>query len=430
MLNKEELKKLTLLQDEVTNYLLNDYGLRTFSEKMINFTGGSIYIYNRFKDDLFYLDKKLKNNEEFKLYLKTRKIIKQEKRFRCCQSKIYENTYQWVDETGQQKTEKEMEMELGGEEKVGVLVIKDFNDLNIFKYRLMIVIGHAVALKLHQNKMVTELAQKCSSELIEDLLQNRVQNQKEMVKRAKLANWNLELNYQLYLIEVEAIEKIADRETFYFYEIKERVLQLVRSYIKNNIKREYIIFSYKGSIILMINYENENELEKEDIKNILREIAANLKNYYINIGAGSFVNNAADIAESYQEASYIIDFLETTGKKNILYYYNDLGILRLLWNVEKDELRTFTNDYLSKLIDYDKGNSTDWLDTLGIYLEEGGSIKKAAERLFIHPNTMSYRIKRIKEILDIDLQDKDIQLNLSAAYKICKYILQGNIDIK
>ena len=39
------------------------------------------------------------------------------------------------------------------------------------------------------------------------------------------------------------------------------------------------------------------------------------------------------------------------------------------------------------------------------------------------------KICREKEILDIDLQDKDVQLNLSAAYKICKYILQGNIDI-
>lgn len=427
MLNKEELKKLTLLQDEVTNYLLNDYGLRTFAERMSDFTGGSIYIFNRFKDDILYMDKKLKNDGDFRVFLNKRKLIKQEKVFKCCQSNISENTYQWTDDNGEQKIDSELEMELGGEEKVGVLVVKNFGELQVFEYRLLIVIGHAVALKLHQNKMVTELAQKCSSELIEDLLQNRVQDQDELIKRAELANWNLELNYQFYLIEVEAKEEIADRDTFYFYEIKERVLQLIRSYIKNNLKREYIIFSYKGSIILLINYEKESYLVKEDIKNILNIVDESLKNYYVNIGGGSFVNNALEIAESYQEASYIIDFLETTGKKNTIYYYNDLGILRLLWNVNKNELRKFSTDYLAKLIDYDKGNSTDWLDTLGVYLEEGGSIKKASERLFIHPNTMSYRIKRIREILDIDLQDKDVQLNLSAAYKICKYILQGNV---
>lgn len=427
MLNKEELKKLTLLQDEATNYLLNDYGLRTFAERMADFTGGSIYIFNRFKDDLLYMDKNLKNNSDFRLFLNKRKLIKQEKVFKCCQSNIFENTYQWTDKDGEQKTDRELEMELGGEEKVGILVVNNFDELKVFEYRLMIVIGHAVALKLHQNKMVTELAQKCSSELIEDLLQNRVQDQEELIKRAELANWNLELNYQLYIIELEAKEESADRDTFFFYEIKERVLQLIRSYIKNNIKREYIIFSYKGSIILLINYEKESALVKEDIKNILDTVDESLKNYYVNIGGGSFVKNPLEIAESFQEASYIIDFLATTGKKNTIYYYNDLGILRLLWNVKKDELRKFTKDYLAKLIEYDKGNSTDWLDTLGIYLEEGGSIKKASERLFIHPNTMSYRIKRIREILDIDLQDKDVQLNLSAAYKICKYILQGEI---
>jgi len=103
--------------------------------------------------------------------------------------------------------------------------------------------------------------------------------------------------------------------------------------------------------------------------------------------------------------------------------------MRLLWKINKEELKEFTTEYLTKLIKYDKGNSTEWLDTLGVYLEEGGSIQQAAKRLFIHPNTMSYRVKRIKEILGIDLQDQEVQLNLLAAYKICKYILEDDLDI-
>jgi DNA-binding PucR family transcriptional regulator len=125
----------------------------------------------------------------------------------------------------------------------------------------------------------------------------------------------------------------------------------------------------------------------------------------------------------------VLDFLQTTERKNVIYNYNQLGIMRLLWKINQNELKEFTIEYLAKLIEYDKGNSTEWLDTLGVYLEEGGSIQQAAKRLFIHPNTMSYRVKRIKEILGINLKDQEVQLNLLAAYKICKYILEDDLDI-
>ncbi|WP_268794128.1 helix-turn-helix domain-containing protein [Selenihalanaerobacter shriftii] len=65
----------------------------------------------------------------------------------------------------------------------------------------------------------------------------------------------------------------------------------------------------------------------------------------------------------------------------------------------------------------------EWVETLGSFLEEGGSIQKAAERLHIHPNTMSYRIKRIQDILNVNLQDFEVKLNLAIAYKIYKFIM-------
>lgn len=179
----------------------------------------------------------------------------------------------------------------------------------------------------------------------------------------------------------------------------------------------------------MINYEEDKKIIRDEIDMLLAELVASLNNYHINIGAGRFIEDIDDTAESYREADYVLDFLETTQKNDTAYFYKDLGILRLLWNVDHKDLRKFSVEYLSNLIEYDNNNSADWLDTLGVYLEEGGSIQKAAERLYIHPNTMSYRVKRIKEILGIDLQDQEVQFNLSAAYKICKLILNDDFRI-
>ncbi|MFW5718667.1 MAG: PucR family transcriptional regulator [Halanaerobium sp.] len=424
MLNKEEMQDLFFIQHELTDELLLDSGLRTFASILNKNLGADVYIFDRFRDDLIYADQKIKTDSQFNNYLKERTLIRRDTAFKCCRIEIFENQYHWQD-----KEYTELQLELGKDETVGILALSNYEEMKEYEYRVLIVVAHSLALKLHQNKLVSELAQKCSSELIEDILHNRIEDQSEIIQRGRLANWNLNLNYQLYLFSINVEKNLPTEDAYYFYEIKERVMQRLHNLMQNDISRKYILFSYEKDIVLLINYESAADVKEEEIKLIKEELTTKINRFYFNIGAGTFITDVAEIAESYQQASYVIDFLKATERQNVVYNYNQLGIMRLLWQINQEELRQFTTEYLAKLIQYDKGNSTEWLDTLGVYLEEGGSIQQAAKRLFIHPNTMSYRVKRIKEILGIDLQDQEVQLNLLAAYKICKYILEDDLDI-
>lgn len=424
MLNKDEMQDLFFIQRGLTDKLLEDAGLRTFASVLTKNIGADVYIFDRFQDDLIYADRKIKRKNDFNNYIKERKVKRKDSAFKCCRLEIFEYQYQW-----QGDLYTELQLEMGKDEVVGVLAISNYDEMSEYEFRVLIVVSQSLALKLHQNKIVSELAQKCSSELIEDIINNRIEDKSEIIKRGKLANWDLNLNYQLYLISVKVEKNVATDDAYYFYEIKERIMKKLHGVLKKKISREYILFSYDKNLVLLINYEKEDEINKEDIKIIKDELVERIDKFYFNIGSGVYIKEVTEIAESYQQASYVLDFLEATERKNIIYYYKQLGIMRLLWKINQEELKEFTTEYLAKLIEYDKGNSTEWLDTLGVYLEEGGSIQQAAKRLFIHPNTMSYRVKRIKEILGIDLQDQEVQLNLLAAYKICKYILEDDLDI-
>lgn len=424
MLNKEELQDLFFIQHELTDNLLNDSGLRTFASALNNNLGADVYIFDRFQDDVIYADQKLKKDKQFEDYIRERKLNRRDSAFKCCRIEIFEHQFIW-----QGEEYKELQLELGKEEKIGILAISNYQEMSEYEYRILIVVAHSLAVKLHQNKLVSELAQKCSSELIEDILNNRIEDQSELIQRGKLANWDLNLNYQLYLFSIEAEKNTSADDPYYLYEIRERVMKKLHSLMKNEISREYILFSYDKDIVLLINYNSESEIVKDDIQLIQKELIERIERFNFNIGAGTFITEVQQISESYQQASYVLDFLGATERQNVIYYYKQLGIMRLLWQINQEELKEFTTEYLAKLIEYDKGNSTEWLDTLGVYLEEGGSIQQAAKRLYIHPNTMSYRVKRIKEILGIDLQEQEVQLNLLAAYKICKYILEDDLDI-
>lgn len=424
MLNKEELQDLFYIQHQLTDELLKDAGLRTFAGIIHENLDADVYIFDRFQDDLIYADPRIKADSQFNQYIKNRSLKRKDSVFKCCRNEIFEFQFQW-----QEKEYSELQLQLGQEETVGVIAVSNYKEMSEYEYRILIVVAHSLALKLHQNKLVSELAQKCSSELIENILNNRIDDKSEVIQRGRLANWDLSLNYQLYLLSINLEKNVPVEDAYYFYEIRERVMQRLHHLLQTEIPCEYILFSYEKNIIIMINYSSEAEVEKGHIQSILKELNEKIDKFYFNIGAGSFITGVEKISESYQQAAYVLDFLKATERKNVIYNYNQLGIMRLLWQINQDDLREFTTEYLAKLIEYDKGNSTEWLDTLGVYLEEGGSIQQAAKRLFIHPNTMSYRVKRIKEILGINLQDQEVQLNLLAAYKICKYILEEDLDI-
>ena len=65
---------------------------------------------------------------------------------------------------------------------------------------------------------------------------------------------------------------------------------------------------------------------------------------------------------------------------------------------------------------YDRKNKTELLDTLRVYLESGSNAAEAAKKLFIHRNTLYQRMKKIEEIIQVDLKDTRIRLFILMSY--------------
>ena len=204
MLNKHELQDLFYIQHQLTDNLLTDSGLRTFASVLNKNLDTDVYIFDRFQDDLIYADQKIKKDSQFTDYIKERKLKRKDTAFKCCRVEIFEYQYQW-----QGEEYKELQLDMGKEEKVGILAVANYQDLGEYEYRILIVVANSLAVKLHQNELVSELAQKCSSELIEDIINNRIDNESEIIQRGKLANWDLSLNYQLYLFSINADKNLS-----------------------------------------------------------------------------------------------------------------------------------------------------------------------------------------------------------------------------
>src|SRR5690606_25662226 len=84
--------------------------------------------------------------------------------------------------------------------------------------------------------------------------------------------------------------------------------------------------------------------------------------------------------------------------------FEDTGIHRIISMIPNiEDIRDFCQDFLGDLKRYDPENGKVLLETLHVYLLSNCSIKETAKKMFLHPNTVAYRIKKIREIVKYDL---------------------------
>ena len=98
-------------------------------------------------------------------------------------------------------------------------------------------------------------------------------------------------------------------------------------------------------------------------------------------------------------------------------YFTDLSVYRLLLQIEHNpEMIAFQEEVLGALIAHE--NSMELLRTLEAYFEHNGNLSQTAEAMYIHRNTLLYRMERIAEITNLDLNDPENRLALQLALRI------------
>lgn len=114
------------------------------------------------------------------------------------------------------------------------------------------------------------------------------------------------------------------------------------------------------------------------------------------------------------------DIRQFDSGTNIL-SYADLGIQRFILEHPEEEVFEFVQEVLGPLIEYENSRKGDLLKTLFVYLEWNQNIKKTADILHVHINTLNYRLQRIGEILSIDLTNSRQLLNIHLALTMYEY---------
>jgi len=137
-------------------------------------------------------------------------------------------------------------------------------------------------------------------------------------------------------------------------------------------------------------------------------------------GIGRPAGELPDWKDSYREAVQALSMAARLREYKPL-YFGDLSVYRLLFQLEGNpELEAFCREALGPLLEYEGGG--DLLETLEAFCERLGNLSQTAEKLFIHRNSLLYRMERISQIAGLDMNNPDTRLSVHLALKVRKML--------
>jgi sugar diacid utilization regulator len=178
------------------------------------------------------------------------------------------------------------------------------------------------------------------------------------------------------------------------------------------IGRDCLVTCRNATTILV----SAGELDHADLH---RAISADVGSNRGSIGLGSLVDAPSALPRSLSEAQRAFKIKQASPTPYGSRRFEDLGVYRILDSGEgRPEVRTFVQEWLGALLDYDRTKGAELVKTLAHYLDCGGNYDLTAKSLQIHRSTLRYRLARIRDITDRDLQDVDTRLNLHLATRV------------
>ncbi len=167
----------------------------------------------------------------------------------------------------------------------------------------------------------------------------------------------------------------------------------------------------------------------EPLVDELRRVQAGLK-APVAIGISSVCVGAAALADGFEEARHALLGATILKREPSVMSYDELGPYKYLLRIALDTgVRDATVDAVARLAEYDRDRGASLLPTLEEFLSRRGNISATSEALFVHPNTLRQRLRRIGELSGIDLR-RDDWLMIEIAVKMVRLrsALGGSAD--
>lgn len=220
------------------------------------------------------------------------------------------------------------------------------------------------------------------------------------LERLKRSNFHQNTDSYIFIFNIKNIKN--EKEDYFLKALRE-----INSKLISVLKDDYLIC-----------YLNENYSSSTFSK-----IDNLLFTYHLDGIVSSKILDLYKLDEIFSLNVKLLTALNNSFLEYKLYKEEDYKIILPFLEIDKNILFSFLNEKIAKLYHYDLINKTNYIDTLYAYILNERSLNEASKILYLHKNTILYRLDKIKNIANINLENYNEKLSYIFSIVLLYYLL-------
>lgn len=303
--------------------------------------------------------------------------------------------------------------------KISFLIIS--GEIENTNYMTSLIIEQAtnvISFSLMKENAIRQHDRSIRNDFFLHFLDDTFSSQEEIINRA--AEFSLQ-NDQSYICVVGEIDSDDQRHTYTQHQEKiDDIYDFIESEVNHSTPNIHFFTKGKSCILLYEVQESTKSLGLS-IEPSLRQLQEKVSNNYentISFGISNVSPTFLHITSAYKEAMDALSQGEFSKKTEYIQTYQTKDITELLRLIPQSDLRDFYTFALSGFTAKNIEEEQTLLETLFVFLETHCQISETAKRLFVHRNTVVYRIEKCEELLGKDVKDPETTLQIRLALRI------------
>ncbi len=229
----------------------------------------------------------------------------------------------------------------------------------------------------------------------------------DIYNRAKKLRIPIEANRIVYIIETK-------------YEKDSNAMETLKSMFSNRTGDFVTAVDEKNIILVKDLKDDDSQEELNSIANTLVDMLNTEAMTQVRVSYGTVVHEIKEISKSYKEAKMAMDVGKIFYSEKIVVGYSSLGIGRLIYQLPIPLCEMFMNEVFSDVTPDNFDEET--LTTINKFFENNLNVSETSRQLFVHRNTLVYRLEKLQKSTGLDIRVFDDALTFKIALMVVNYM--------
>jgi sugar diacid utilization regulator len=280
-----------------------------------------------------------------------------------------------------------------------------------------------LALAIAKERELSEVEGRVRGEFLEDLLNGTYGDEAAAQRRARHLGYPLHGSHIVMLVDIDDFKGYARARQISedaIQALKREFLRRVTGVVRTGYPRA-LVQGRSDSVVSLLPVGTEPGDYQAKGRALGLQVGHTIADwkpgFTVSVGFSGPAEAPAGVATAHREVVSVMDSLARFKRWGQVVAVPELGLTGLLAAVTDERLVDYSRRHLGPLVEHDAARKGSLVSTLRAYLETGEQ-QEAAKRLRVHPNTLRYRLDRIREISGVDLEDPETRLNLAVALRV------------